>query len=158
MYTLSACIYKDKCQGCSFFETVSPSRSADCRQKLDFLLMLLLFSFVVSEPAWQMEFMLLQVPASTHYSMVFYFVSKPLVPGSLLQLFVDGDDEFRNSRFKLIPAVPKVFILFMKFLILYPTQMDQICISSQRTPPILFVFWRYLILTPLDGLESDVSL
>ncbi|WOL19512.1 protein ENHANCED DISEASE RESISTANCE 2 isoform X1 [Canna indica] len=48
-----------------------------------------------------------QVPASTHYSMVFYFVSKPLVPGSLLQLFVDGDDEFRNSRFKLIPAVPK---------------------------------------------------
>uniref|UniRef100_A0A804LAH4 START domain-containing protein n=1 Tax=Musa acuminata subsp. malaccensis TaxID=214687 RepID=A0A804LAH4_MUSAM len=48
-----------------------------------------------------------QVPASTHYSMVFYFVSKPLVPGSLLQLFVDGDDEYRNSRFKLIPAVPK---------------------------------------------------
>ncbi|RWW33566.1 hypothetical protein GW17_00001716 [Ensete ventricosum] len=48
------------------------------------------------------------VPASTHYSMVFYFVSKPLVPGSLLQLFVDGDDEFRNSRFKLIPAVPKI--------------------------------------------------
>lgn len=48
-----------------------------------------------------------QVPASTHYSMVFYFVSKPPVTGSLLQLFVDGDDEFRNSRFKLIPAVPK---------------------------------------------------
>ncbi|KAG6480503.1 hypothetical protein ZIOFF_064003 [Zingiber officinale] len=48
-----------------------------------------------------------EVPASTHYSMVFYFVSKPPVTGSLLQLFVDGDDEFRNSRFKLIPAVPK---------------------------------------------------
>uniref|UniRef100_A0A2P2L3K4 Lipid binding protein n=1 Tax=Rhizophora mucronata TaxID=61149 RepID=A0A2P2L3K4_RHIMU len=50
----------------------------------------------------------LQVPGSMHYSMVFYFVTKELVPGSLLQRFVDGDDEFRNSRFKLIPSVPKV--------------------------------------------------
>ncbi|XP_019055939.1 PREDICTED: protein ENHANCED DISEASE RESISTANCE 2 isoform X2 [Nelumbo nucifera] len=49
----------------------------------------------------------LQVPGSTHYSMVFYFVIKQLVPGSLLQRFVDGDDEFRNSRLKLIPSVPK---------------------------------------------------
>uniref|UniRef100_A0A2P2L3K3 Lipid binding protein n=2 Tax=Rhizophora mucronata TaxID=61149 RepID=A0A2P2L3K3_RHIMU len=49
----------------------------------------------------------LQVPGSMHYSMVFYFVTKELVPGSLLQRFVDGDDEFRNSRFKLIPSVPK---------------------------------------------------
>ncbi|XP_077234808.1 protein ENHANCED DISEASE RESISTANCE 2-like isoform X1 [Tasmannia lanceolata] len=49
----------------------------------------------------------LQVPGSTHYSMVFYFVTKYLVPGSLLQRFVDGDDEFRNSRLKLIPSVPK---------------------------------------------------
>ncbi|PON94693.1 Rho GTPase activating protein [Trema orientale] len=30
-----------------------------------------------------------------------------LVPGSLLQRFVDGDDDFRNSRLKLIPSVPK---------------------------------------------------
>ncbi|KAK9120384.1 hypothetical protein Syun_018001 [Stephania yunnanensis] len=49
----------------------------------------------------------LQVPGSTHYSMVFYFVTKQLVPGSLMQRFVDGDDEFRNSRLKLIPSVPK---------------------------------------------------
>ncbi|KAJ6703861.1 ENHANCED DISEASE RESISTANCE-RELATED [Salix viminalis] len=49
----------------------------------------------------------LQVPASTHYSMVFYFVTREIVPGSLLQRFVDGDDEFRNSRLKLIPSVPK---------------------------------------------------
>ncbi|KAH6760887.1 ENHANCED DISEASE RESISTANCE 2 [Perilla frutescens var. hirtella] len=49
----------------------------------------------------------LQVPGSTHYSMVFYFVAKEVVPGSLLQRFVDGDDEFRNSRLKLIPSVPK---------------------------------------------------
>jgi hypothetical protein len=48
--------------------------------------------------------------------MVFYFVTKELVPGSLLQRFVDGDDEFRNSRFKLIPSVPKVLIiLFLVF-------------------------------------------
>ncbi|KAL8498609.1 hypothetical protein ACS0TY_021812 [Phlomoides rotata] len=49
----------------------------------------------------------LQVPGSTCYSMIFYFVAKELVPGSLLQRFVDGDDEFRNSRLKLIPSVPK---------------------------------------------------
>jgi hypothetical protein len=49
-----------------------------------------------------------QVPATSHYSMVFYFVA-PNAPqlGSLLQRFVDGDDNFRNSRFKLIPSVPK---------------------------------------------------
>lgn len=52
--------------------------------------------------------MFLQVPGSTHYSMVFYFVTKKLEPGSLLQRFVDADDEFRNSRLKLIPSVPKV--------------------------------------------------
>lgn len=40
--------------------------------------------------------------------MVFYFVTRELVPGSLLQRFVDGDDDFRNSRLKLIPSVPKV--------------------------------------------------
>lgn len=51
-----------------------------------------------------------QVPGSTHYSMIFYFVTKELTPGSLLQRFVDGDDEFRNSRLKLIPSVPKVYI------------------------------------------------
>lgn len=49
----------------------------------------------------------IQVPGSTNYSMVFYFVTKKLVPGSLLQRFVDGDDEFRNSRLKLIPSVPQ---------------------------------------------------
>ncbi|KAL2348825.1 hypothetical protein Fmac_002825 [Flemingia macrophylla] len=48
-----------------------------------------------------------RVPASTRYSMVFYFVTKELVSGSLLHRFFDGDDEFRNSRFKLIPSVPK---------------------------------------------------
>lgn len=40
--------------------------------------------------------------------MIFYFVTRELVPGSLFQRFVDGDDEFRNSRLKLIPLVPKV--------------------------------------------------
>ncbi|KAI6706805.1 hypothetical protein NL676_009767 [Syzygium grande] len=48
-----------------------------------------------------------QVPGSTHYSMVFYFITKKLEPGSLLQRFVDGNDEFRNKRLKLIPSVPK---------------------------------------------------
>eukprot|EP00850_Spirogloea_muscicola_P014515 SM000105S13860 [mRNA] locus=s105:131278:138194:+ [translate_table: standard] len=50
----------------------------------------------------------MQVPGATHYSMVFYFVAiKPIPLKSALQRFIDGDDSFRNSRFKLIPAVPK---------------------------------------------------
>ncbi|GAY62533.1 hypothetical protein CUMW_218570 [Citrus unshiu] len=49
----------------------------------------------------------LQVPGSTHYSLVFYFVTRQLAMGSLLQQFVDGDNEFRNSRLKLIPSVPE---------------------------------------------------
>lgn len=57
-----------------------------------------------------MSAVIVQVPGSTHYSMVFYFVTKQLIPGSLLQRFVDGDDEFRTSRLKLIPSVPKVLI------------------------------------------------
>ncbi|VAI52450.1 unnamed protein product [Triticum turgidum subsp. durum] len=50
---------------------------------------------------------LLQIPGSTHYSIVMYFVTNTMKKGSLLQRFFDGDDEFRNSRLKLIPAVPK---------------------------------------------------
>lgn len=50
----------------------------------------------------------LQVPGSTHYSMVLYFVAKRAIPGgSMLQKFIDGDDGFRNNRLKLIPSVPK---------------------------------------------------
>ncbi|KAH9753082.1 protein ENHANCED DISEASE RESISTANCE 2-like [Citrus sinensis] len=37
---------------------------------------------------------------------LFHF-RRQLAMGSLLQRFVDGDDEFRNSRLKLIPSVPK---------------------------------------------------
>jgi hypothetical protein len=42
--------------------------------------------------------------------MVMYFVTSSLKKGSLLQRFFDGDDDFRNSRLKLIPSVPKVFL------------------------------------------------
>jgi len=51
----------------------------------------------------------IQIPGSSHYSLVLYFVSSSLKKGSLLQRFADGDDDFRNSRLKLIPYVPKVF-------------------------------------------------
>ncbi|KAJ9680276.1 hypothetical protein PVL29_019555 [Vitis rotundifolia] len=64
-----------------------------------------------------------QVPGSTHYSMVFYLVTKQLVPGSLLQCFVDGDDEFRNSRLKLIPSVPKQTNIFF--------QKDSLCLFGK---------------------------
>ncbi|KAK4794376.1 hypothetical protein SAY86_012370 [Trapa natans] len=62
---------------------------------------------VASEKGFFSLIINLQVPGSTHYSMVFYFVMKELIAGSLLQRFVNGDDEFCNSRLKLIPSVPK---------------------------------------------------
>jgi hypothetical protein len=51
----------------------------------------------------------LQVPAKPNYNLVFYFVAeKPIQPGSLLDRFANGDDAFRNSRFKLIPSIVEV--------------------------------------------------
>ena len=48
----------------------------------------------------------IQVPALKQYSIIFYYAmpSHP-APGSLLRRFVDGDDAFRNARFKLIPSI-----------------------------------------------------
>ncbi|KAG0595475.1 hypothetical protein M758_UG169300 [Ceratodon purpureus] len=48
----------------------------------------------------------LQVPAKPNYSLVLYFVSdKPIRKSSLLDRFANGDNAFRNSRFKLIPSI-----------------------------------------------------
>ncbi|XP_002971596.2 protein ENHANCED DISEASE RESISTANCE 2 [Selaginella moellendorffii] len=50
----------------------------------------------------------LQVPGRDNHSAVFYYaVEQPIVPGSLLHKFIHGDDEFRNSRFKLINRIVK---------------------------------------------------
>lgn len=57
-----------------------------------------LFFFVVN----------LQIPYTSHYSWVFYFVTEEeIVEGSLLHRFISGDDTFRNSRLSLIPAIPE---------------------------------------------------
>jgi hypothetical protein len=76
--------------------------------------------------------------------MVFYFVTKKLIPNSLLQRFVDGDDEFRNSRFKLIPSVPKV--MFSLLLSIIPlkscevhVKMDEMGRARERTSLHRFV-------------------
>lgn len=52
----------------------------------------------------------LQVPGRDHHSAVFYFATKEdegLQPGSLLYRFVHGDDNFRNSRFKIVNRIVK---------------------------------------------------
>ncbi|CAL1359507.1 unnamed protein product [Linum trigynum] len=50
----------------------------------------------------------IQVPGSTTYSLALYFMmNTPLEDSPLLQSFVNGDDAFRNSRFKLIPYISK---------------------------------------------------
>ncbi|KQJ97127.1 protein ENHANCED DISEASE RESISTANCE 2-like isoform X4 [Brachypodium distachyon] len=50
----------------------------------------------------------IQVPGSTTYSLALYYaMDTPLEKVPLLERFVNGDDTFRNSRFKLIPYISK---------------------------------------------------
>ncbi|KAA8539305.1 hypothetical protein F0562_025997 [Nyssa sinensis] len=50
----------------------------------------------------------IQVPGTTPYSLALYYMMKtPLEESPLLERFVNGDDAFRNSRFKLIPYISK---------------------------------------------------
>ncbi|GJP40225.1 hypothetical protein CLOM_g24497 [Closterium sp. NIES-68] len=48
----------------------------------------------------------MQVPAAQQYSMVFYWaMEEQPTDSSILGQFIDGDDIFRNTRFKLIPRI-----------------------------------------------------
>ncbi|KAK4750237.1 hypothetical protein SAY87_027686 [Trapa incisa] len=50
----------------------------------------------------------MQVPGSTTHNLALYYMLKtPLEEHPLLHRFVNGDDAFRNSRFKLIPYISK---------------------------------------------------
>ncbi|CAH9096943.1 unnamed protein product [Cuscuta epithymum] len=50
----------------------------------------------------------IQVPGSTTYSLaLYYMMDTPLKEAPLLKSFVEGDDAYRNSRFKLIPYISK---------------------------------------------------
>ncbi|CAA6657108.1 unnamed protein product [Spirodela intermedia] len=50
----------------------------------------------------------LQLPSNVNYSLISYFVStEPIAEGSLMDRFLKGDDEFRNSRLKMIANVVK---------------------------------------------------
>ncbi|KAL0402269.1 UNVERIFIED_CONTAM: protein ENHANCED DISEASE RESISTANCE 2 [Sesamum latifolium] len=51
---------------------------------------------------------IVQVPGATTYNLALYYMLKtPLQETPLLERFVNGDDAFRNSRFKLIPYISK---------------------------------------------------
>lgn len=53
-----------------------------------------------------------QVPGTTTYSLaLYYMMDTPLEDSPLLESFVNGDDAYRNSRFKLIPYISKVCFL-----------------------------------------------
>ncbi|KAI3470474.1 hypothetical protein Pfo_027137 [Paulownia fortunei] len=50
----------------------------------------------------------IQVPGAATYNLALYYMLKsPLEETPLLERFVNGDDAFRNSRFKLIPYISK---------------------------------------------------
>ncbi|GFZ07060.1 pleckstrin homology (PH) and lipid-binding START domains-containing protein [Actinidia rufa] len=59
-----------------------------------------------------LEFFLIvnmQIPGSTTYGLALYFMTKTrLEETPILERFVNGDDAYRNSRFKLIPYISKV--------------------------------------------------
>ncbi|KAL5159048.1 Protein ENHANCED DISEASE RESISTANCE 2 [Glycine soja] len=66
-------------------------------------------SLVQSEAGKNLPFVFvlnLQVPAKPNYSLVLYYASdRPVNKDSLLAKFLDGNDMFRDSRFKLIPSI-----------------------------------------------------
>ncbi|XP_020598722.1 protein ENHANCED DISEASE RESISTANCE 2-like [Phalaenopsis equestris] len=50
----------------------------------------------------------LQLPSKDNYSAIAYFIAtEPIQDGSLMDIFVNGDDTFRNSRLKLIANIVK---------------------------------------------------
>lgn len=64
--------------------------------------------FAIAE--WSMLLIsLFQVPAKPNYSLVLYYAAdRPIKKNSLLARFVDGNDMFREARFKLIPSIVEV--------------------------------------------------
>ena len=53
-----------------------------------------------------------QVPGTTTHNLALYYMMKtPLEENPLLERFVNGDDAYRNSRFKLIPYISKVSLV-----------------------------------------------
>ncbi|KAI3811279.1 hypothetical protein L1987_21000 [Smallanthus sonchifolius] len=64
---------------------------------------------VQSETGKKLPFVLvvnLQVPAKPNYSLVLYYAAdRPVNKNSLLGKFIDGNDAFRDARFKLIPSI-----------------------------------------------------
>lgn len=61
----------------------------------------------------------MQVPGSTTYSLALYYMMDTRMEDvPLLRSFVEGDDAYRNSRFKLIPYISKVNYICM-FLLTY---------------------------------------
>ncbi|XP_039059992.1 protein ENHANCED DISEASE RESISTANCE 2-like [Hibiscus syriacus] len=66
-------------------------------------------SHVQSEAGKKLPFVLvinLEIPAKPNYSLVLYYAAdRPVNKDSLLEKFLDGTDEFRDSRFKLIPSI-----------------------------------------------------
>ncbi|KAK2643373.1 hypothetical protein Ddye_025136 [Dipteronia dyeriana] len=50
----------------------------------------------------------IQVPGSTTHSLaLYYMMTTPIKDSPVLESFINGDDAHRNSRFKLIPYIPK---------------------------------------------------
>ncbi|MFQ6627343.1 hypothetical protein Gotur_004561 [Gossypium turneri] len=50
----------------------------------------------------------IQVPGSTTYGLaLYYMMTSPVEDSPLLHNFINGDDAYRNSRFKLIPYISK---------------------------------------------------
>ena len=61
-----------------------------------------------------------QIPGSPMNTLAMYYMIKtPLEDHPLLYNFVNGDDAYRNSRFKLIPYISKVSTALIYSIKLY---------------------------------------
>lgn len=65
-----------------------------------------------------------------HTLAMYYMTKAPLEENPLLHSFVNGDDAFRNSRFKLIPYISKVHRKFMKSDVVEFSSHASLCYSA----------------------------
>lgn len=87
------------------------SSSLICRWYFFPMLISWLFNWSFTTVIFMMINSVNQVPGTTTYSLaLYYMMTTPLKDSPLLARFVDEDDAYRSSRFKLIPYISEVSI------------------------------------------------
>lgn len=84
---------------------------------------------------------------------LYYVIKTPLEDNPLLHKFVNGDDAFRNSRFKLIPYISKVGFLFN--LEVKKTKINHNNMSSSITQYSRYIHILHFLCFAIEGVMDS---